>query len=154
VNDFRIISVVLGANDTDTRFNTARDLMDKTFELYKNENLSKMMNWYVKIPIIKGENDYYETNISDSMCYPIMLQEYDNIYIKQEFVKQIYAPISKGTYLGNIKMYLGKEEIYSKDIFLTEDINKAGIKKYFKDEMELIFKKGNILDPKVVKYIM
>ncbi len=153
-NEFRIISVVLGATDTNTRFNTAKDLMAKTFELYKNEDLSKMMNWFIKIPIIKGENDYYEININDSMTYPIMSQEYEKIYIKQEFIKEIYAPMLAGTYIGNIKMYLGEDVIYSKDIFLTEDVKKASIKKYFKDGLDMIFNEDNILDPKIVRYIM
>ncbi|MDD2376463.1 MAG: D-alanyl-D-alanine carboxypeptidase [Clostridia bacterium] len=151
-NNFRIISVVLGATDTNTRFNTAKDLMDKTFELYKNDDLSKMMNWYVKIPVIKGENEYYEANILDSMTYPIISEEYDNIYVKQEFLKEIYAPMPKGTYLGNIKMYLGEEEIYLKDIFLTEDLNKRSMNQYFKDGLNSIFKKSNILDSWIIKY--
>jgi len=151
-NDFRIISVVLGATDTDTRFNTGRDLMNKTFEMYKNEDLSKMMNWYVKIPIIKGEKEYCEINITDSMRYPIVLEEYDNIYIKQDFIKEICAPMVKGTYLGNIKMYLGEEVIYSKDVFLTEDLNKRSIQQYFQDGLNNIFKKSNILDEGIVRY--
>jgi len=153
-NDFRIISVVLGATDTDTRFNTARDLMAKTFELYKNEDLSKMMNWYIKIPIIKGEKEYCEINIADSMMYPIITEEYDNIYIKQEFIKEISAPMIKGTYLGNIRMYLGEDEIYSKDIFLTENLNKRTMKDYFKDGVDSILKENNILDWGIIRYIM
>lgn len=153
-DNFRVIAVVLGATDTDTRFNTAKDLMDKTFEIYENEDLSKMMNWYVKIPILKGETDYYEDNISESMTYPIILEEYDNIYVKQEFIKEICAPMIKGTYLGNIKMYLGEEEIYSKDIYLKDDINKGNIFKYFKDALGCILKKGSILDIQLTDYIM
>lgn len=145
-DNFRVIAVVLGATDTDTRFNTAQDLMAKTFELYKNEDLSKMMKWYVKIPVIKGVNEYYEDSISDSMTYPIMPEEYDNICVKQDFIKEIQAPMTKGTCIGNIKMYVGEEEIYSKDIFLKDDIKKAGITKYFKDGLESILKKGSILD--------
>jgi len=152
--DFRIISVVLGATDTNTRFNTAKDLMDKAFELYKNQDLSKMMNWYVKIPIIKGEKDYYEFNIVDQMSYPITKEEYENISVKQDFIKEINAPMAKGTYLGNVKMYLGEEEIYSKDIFLSEDLSKRSIGKYFKDGMNSMFNKTNILDLEIKKYIM
>jgi len=152
--EFRIISVVLGATDTDTRFNSARDLMAKTFELYKNEDLSKMMKWYIKIPIIKGEKEYCEVNISDSMTYPIILEEYDNIYVKQEFIKEIYAPMAKGTYLGNIKMYLGEEEIYSKEVYLSEDLNKRNMKNYFQDGLDSIFKESNLLDIKIIKYVM
>jgi serine-type D-Ala-D-Ala carboxypeptidase (penicillin-binding protein 5/6) len=153
-NDFRIISVVLGATDTNTRFNSGRDLMAKTFELYKNENLSKMMNWYIKIPIIKGEKENCEINLLDSMTYPIIPEEYGNIYVKQEFIKEIYAPMLKGTYLGNIKMYLGEEVIYSKDVYLTEDLNKRSMKNYFQDGLDNIFKKSNSLDIKIVKYVM
>lgn len=153
-NDFRLIAVVLGATDTKTRFNTAETLMDKTFQVYKNEDLSKMMNWYVKVPILKGEKAYYEVNISDSMLYPIMGQEIENIYIKQDIVKEISAPMAAGTYLGNIKMYLGDEEIYSQDVYLNEDINRRSIGQYFKDGIDRIFKESNILDIKIVRYFM
>ena len=151
-NDFRIIAVVLGATDTDTRFNTARDLMNKTFELYKNEDLTKMMNWYIKIPIIKGEKEYFEANLSDAMTYPIISEEYDNIYVKQNLIKEIVAPMPKGTYLGNIKMYLGEEEIYSQDIFTTEDLIKRSMSTYFKDGLKSILKESNILDSGIVRY--
>ncbi|MDF2865589.1 MAG: dacB1 [Clostridia bacterium] len=153
-DDFRVIAVVLGATDTDTRFNTARDLMDKALEIYKNEDLSKMMNWYVKLPIIKGQSEYYEDNISDSMLYPILAEEYENIYVKQEFIKEIYAPMKKGTYLGKISMYLGEDQIYTRDVFLKEDINKGDILKYFKDGVDSIFKTGSILDLEIIRNIM
>ena len=154
VNDFRTITVVLGALDTQTRFNTAKKLLDKTFEIYKNEDLSKMMNWYVKIPIIKGGKEYYETNVTDTLIYPIMDAEYENIYVKQEFIKEIYAPMSEGTYIGNIKMYLGDEEIYSKDIYTTEKIEKKSIGEYFQDGLNRMFKETSILDIKLVRYSM
>lgn len=154
INDLRAIVVVLGALDTQTRFNTAKKLLDKTFEIYKNEDLSKMMNWYVKIPIIKGEKEYYEANITDTLVYPIMNEEYENIYVKQEFVKEIEAPMSEGTYIGNIKMYLGDEEIYSKDMYTSSDIEKKGILQYFKDGFNRMFKETSILDLNLVRYSM
>ncbi|MEG2235959.1 MAG: D-alanyl-D-alanine carboxypeptidase family protein [Clostridia bacterium] len=145
-DNFRIICVVLGATDTKTRFNTAKDLMSKTFEMYFNQDLSNIMNWYIKIPVIKGNTDYYESNIKDNMIFPIILDEFENIYVKQNFIKEIKAPMKKNTYLGNIKMYLDEEEIYTKDIFLEEDIFKKTFTNYLKEEINSIFKINNILD--------
>lgn len=153
-NNFRLIAVVLGALDTQTRFNTAKNLLQKSFEVYNNKDLSEMMNWYIKVPVIKGEKDFYELNLSDTVTYPIIEQEIDNIYVKQEFIKEIHPPMVEGAYIGNIKMFLGDEEIYSRDIYLSETINKRRITQYFKDGLDSIFKKRNILDVEIVRYSM
>jgi tryptophan synthase beta subunit len=83
-----------------------------------------------------------------------MEAEYENIYVKQEFVKDINPPMAEGTYIGNIKMYLGDEEIYSKDIYTSEKINKKGIGQYFQDGLKRMFKETSILDIKLVRYTM
>jgi serine-type D-Ala-D-Ala carboxypeptidase (penicillin-binding protein 5/6) len=145
-NNFRIITVVLGAVNTDIRFDTAEELMKYSFNRYKLEDLSKMMNWCIRIPVIKGKKSSYELNIKDNLYYPITTNELEKVYVKQEIIKSIDKKYSLNQYLGNIKMYIDDEEIYSKNIYLNENIEFKNILNYLYDIVLKLSCKQNILD--------
>ena len=53
------------------------------------------------------------------------------IYVSQNFVDKLEAPIKAGTYIGTYKVSIGDEILYSKDFFTEYDIAKNSAKDYF-----------------------
>lgn len=127
----RIISVILGAETTDKRFNEAQSLLDYGLQNYEVKDISKIMNWYINIPVYKGNEKYYSKYISKEMKVAITKKEEEEIYIKQMLIPSITPPMKKGNIIGNIDVMIGNEKIYTETIYLDKDIEKKGIKEYF-----------------------
>lgn len=127
----RYIAVILGAETTKIRFNDAKTLLEECFNRYELRDISPLLQFYINIPVNKGNIKSYERKISDSMIIPLTNEEYEKIYIKQELETNITPPMKAGEKLGNIYAYIGDEEIYKKEICLEEDIVKKTIIDYF-----------------------
>ncbi|MEG2348498.1 MAG: hypothetical protein RSB67_02490 [Clostridia bacterium] len=140
-NGSRYMSVILGANTTNNRFSNAREILDECFKRYTLTDISKYLNFYVKVPITKGKIEDYEKKYSENISIPLLEGEYERIYIKENIVSNLEAPVKAGEYLGDIQVYIDEEVIYKKDIYLEESIEKKGIFDYMKQGLKDIFKK-------------
>ncbi len=129
--DTRIISVILGAETTDRRFDEGKQLLDYALQNYKVEDISKIMNWYINIPIYKGKDKYYSKYISKEMKVAITNEEKKELYINQRLIPVIVAPMQKGNVIGNIDVMIGNETLYTEMVYLDKNIDKSGIKDYF-----------------------
>ena len=136
----RFIAVVLGAETTNIRFSTAKTILEESFKRYKKMDISKYLNFYINIPIIKGNKDFYERQFSDSLILPLTKQEYEDIYIKQDTIPKIEAPMEAGTYVGKIQVVLGDEILYEKSFYLEEDIYKKTVKDYILEGIHNLFR--------------
>ncbi len=136
-NNRRFIVVVLGATTTELRFNTARELLEKCFELYNKEDLSNWLKFDIELPVIKGEEDKYVVKVDENVSYIISEDEKDKIYIKQDFIESLYGGDKKGKYIGRVQLLLDDEVIFVKDYMLDEDLEKKSVKKYFKECLNL-----------------
>ena len=139
-NKARYIAVILGAENTKIRFSDAKKILEECFNRYENRDISSLLNFYINIAVHKGNISTYERKIQDCMTIPLTNEEYEKIYIKQELITKIEAPMKSGEKLGNIYAYIGDEKIYEKEIYLEEDITKKKVKDYFIDGIENMFK--------------
>ncbi|MDD2495738.1 MAG: D-alanyl-D-alanine carboxypeptidase [Tissierellia bacterium] len=145
-NGFRVITVVLGAETTDIRFDDAKTLLEYALNNYTMKDISKNMNWYINIPIIKGKIDHYEKYITREMRVALTEEEYEKIYIKQTILPIIHAPAKKGYNLGKIELYIDNERIYEENIILSKSIEKKNTLDYMKYGIKNMFK----LDVKLI----
>lgn len=136
----RLISVILGAETTDKRFNEAQTLLDYGLQNYEVKDISKIMNWYINIPVYKGNEKYYSKYISKEMKVAITKKEEDELYIKQILVPIINPPMQKGNVIGSIDVMIGNEKIYTETIYLDKDIVKKGTEDYFKSGIKNMLK--------------
>lgn len=129
--DTRIIAVILGAETTDKRFDEAKKLLDYGLQNYELKDISKLMNWYINIPIYKGKEKYYSRYISKEMKVAITKSEEEKLYINQRLNPVISVPMKKGNIIGNIDIMIGNETIYTETIYLDKDIYKNSVGDYF-----------------------
>lgn len=121
-DDLELIVVILGADTTNIRFLEARKLLDYGIENYKMEDVKDSVNWYIDIPVIKGNILSYTKKIEMTHKLPLKENEKEDIYLCQNIIPKIDAPMKKGTYLGNIELMINNERLYTKRIYLEEDI--------------------------------
>ncbi len=144
-NDRRYICVLLGATTTKIRFNTSKLLLEETFKKYKTMDISNYLKFYININVVKGKIPSYEESINDNMSYPLTNEEYDSIYIKQDIVQSLEAPVAAGTKIGKVEVYLENEKLYEKEIFLKENIYKKNIMDYINGALSNMFKSVDII---------
>lgn len=140
-SNMEVICVTLGSQDTDIRFNETKEVLDMCLEKYDLIDISKQMKWYVNIPVHKGEIFKYEDYIKESLVVPLSKEELEKIYVKQEFIPLLYAPVKKGMQIGVIELNVDNETLFKKDVFLNRNIKKLEPKDYinkgFKDLFNL-----------------
>ena len=129
-NDLELISVVLGSENTDIRFNDSKNILEYCFENYKLRSLDNFLNIYINIPIYKGKVENLAINFKDSKQEVLTDEEYSKIYVRTKFPNEIVPPAYKGDYLGSYSLLIDEEKIYEKDFYLEEDIQKMNSSDY------------------------
>jgi len=137
--DLKVIAVVLGAVTTDIRFSETKELLKYGIENYKMVDVSDTINWYIDIPVYKGNIYSYVRKFNFNQTIPLKQGELEEIYISQSIVPNLYAPVERGSYLGNIELYIGEELLYSKDIYLEQKIKKNNVLDYIIKGLKGIF---------------
>ena len=143
-DDLELVAVVLGANTTDIRFSECKELLKYGIENYTMVNVKDKINWYVDIPVIKGNIYSYVRKFDADLTLPLKEGELEEIYISQSLVPILYAPVNRGTFLGTISLHIANEEIYNRNIYLDEMIKKNTILDYMLKGFKSIFSEEQI----------
>lgn len=139
-DELQIVAVVLGAQTTDIRFKEGKELLKYGIDNYKMTNISEYVHWYIDIPVYKGRIPSYIKKFGTDIILPLKSDELEKIYVSQNILPLITAPASIGTKLGNIQLYIKNELLYTKDIFLEQDIQKNTVLDYILKGIKGIFK--------------
>ena len=135
-NDIELISVIMTAPDSKTRFANAAELLNYGFgkcTLYADENKDSLPDIKVKRGVVdtmpckyEGEFRYLDTAGADLAT------------VKKEIKmnEQIEAPIAKGDVAGEADYYLGEKKIGNVKILADADIEKAGFIDYLKKAID------------------
>lgn len=140
-DDLKLIAVVLGSDTSAIRFNDAKTILEETFNKYKLYDISNFLNVYINVPVIKGKIENFVFSYSENKKMALTEEEYSKIYISQNFVDKIEAPMNAGTYIGTYTVSIDDEILYSKDFYLPYDIVKKNPFDYFINIIKNMFKK-------------
>ena len=144
-NNRRYIAVILGADTTQIRFNEAKEILEYCFKNYKTVDISNYLKFYINIPVIKGKIHFYERIFEDNLSIPLKDGEYEKIYVKQNVIEELEAPVIQGTKLGKFEVILDDEILYKKEIYLEQNILKKTTIDYFNDSFKNMFKTNTII---------
>lgn len=130
-NDMRLISVVMGEENTDNRTTDTLAMLDYGFNMY---SINKVVNKDKSLGNVR-------VNLGDIENVDIMLEEDITILNNNQKGKKnityeintnnINAPVKKGDVVGKIDVYEEGRYLYSRDITVMNDIEKANIFKVF-----------------------
>lgn len=136
-----LISVVLGSETTDQRFNDSKAIQEYCFENYKEYSLDDFLHIYINIPVEKGNIDEYTYTYDLSHSESLTQEEYNGLYANLELsTTTITTPMQKGANIGKYSLYNGTELLYSKDLYLEYDIFKNTPLDYFKKMLKTMSK--------------
>ena len=138
-NGSRYIAIILGAETTEKRFAEAKEILEACFDKYESRDISNYLNFYINIPVTKGNIPYYERTYNDTLKLPLTDEEYEKIYVKQNVIQNIEAPLDIGTDIGDITVLIDDEVIYYKKLYLDENIYKKQVIDYIHEGLKDLF---------------
>lgn len=126
-NNFRVVSVVLGADSSDNRFNSTTKLFEYAFANYKNKIImDKSVNFNEKISVIGGNKELLTIHPSENVYVLTDGNSKCNITSKVN-IPNLCAPVKIGQKVGNAEIYKDGVLYKTIDVLASESINKSNM---------------------------
>ncbi len=100
--DMRLISVVVGAQNSKTRFNETSALFNYGFANFESQALVDSAVAIVNIPVFKGKVENVDAFAEESFYAVVKKGDKSKFYIEVNADKKVDAPIKAGTSVGEI----------------------------------------------------
>ncbi|HEY8390997.1 MAG TPA: D-alanyl-D-alanine carboxypeptidase, partial [Clostridia bacterium] len=133
-NNLRLISTVIGASDSKTRFAEVSKLFNMGFANYENKVIVSAENNLEKgVKVNRGKKDCVEVKPEENISiFKQKTDELKSIEVKQEN-NNIKAPVKKGDVVGKITVLYDGQPYKTVNIIACEDVAKKGYKDNVKD---------------------
>lgn len=122
-NGIQLIAVVL--NDY-AWFDDCYRLFDYGFSNYKAMVIYDKGQYIRSVYVPNGKKDILPIVTSNSLMLPLTEEECKSIKTIINIPKEVNAPVTKGTKLGDIKVYQNGKLVYTDDLIAKEDIEEKG----------------------------
>lgn len=130
-NNLRLISVVLGEPDSNTRFAEARKLLDYGFANYERVSLDKKGELVGNITVKKGTKLQTTAAYGSDTSVLVAKGEKGKIEKEVKLVPELTAPIVKDQKVGEIIYKIDSVEVGRYDLVANESVNKITFTKLF-----------------------
>ena len=137
--DVGLISVILGAENSDDRFNDAANLLDYGFNNFIKVT-PKIDNIHLApVKVKKGLRKEVELEIANVKSFLIPIDNENEIKTVLELKDEVLAPVSRGQVFGKLTYKLNDKDIISFNIVAKDECKKATFKNIFKTMLYFIF---------------
>ena len=123
-NNMRLISVVLGEPDSNTRFAETRKLLDYGFANYESVEINKKGELMSEISVKKGTVSKVGAIIGDDVKALLPRGQKTKIVRQVNLSEEITAPLKAGQKVGEIIYKIDDNEITRVDIVADRDVEK------------------------------
>ncbi|HOQ37517.1 MAG TPA: D-alanyl-D-alanine carboxypeptidase family protein [Acetivibrio sp.] len=130
-NNMRLISVVLGEPDSNTRFAETRKLLDFGFANYESTLVNKKGEKVNEIEVKKGLVPKTTALYSDDVTLLLARGEKGKVVREVRLKGSLTAPVTKGQKVGEVVYKIDEREISKVDLVSSDDIPKASFGKLF-----------------------
>lgn len=130
-DNLRFISVVLGADSSDNRFSSAREMFDYGFANFKNKIvLDKDVTLNDEFAVSGGKKQTFAV-CPERNCYVFSAMDKSPEITHNIIAYDVKAPVEKGQNVGKIEVYKDGILCDTVNIVSAEEVKKAGFGDYF-----------------------
>ena len=138
-NGMRLISVVMGTENDDSRVRESQKLLTYGFRNFETSTIYKESEIVKSAPLFYGVEEVISLGVSDNVSVTIPRGSYEKLEARIKVPKIIEAPVKKGDVLGELLLMMDEEAIYRTSVISLENYEQAGFFSRFSDYLELIF---------------
>ena len=119
-----LVAVVMGSENSDDRFNTAKAMLNYGFSTYTSYLPAVDMNLIKPVPVIGGKKEFAEVGFNGVKPILIKKGQEQDITVSVDTCSDVCAPVLKGQTLGMVTVKLGNETLADYPITSIRDIEK------------------------------
>lgn len=124
--DFRLISVVLNAQNSNQRFEDTVKLLDYGFGHYDSIKVVEKGMVQKTIPVEKGHINEVNVIVPEDVSILIEKGKQDQINTKIDIPEKLSAPLSKNQEVGTLTVEQNGKTVKQINLVVSEDVKKAG----------------------------
>lgn len=130
-DNMRLISVIIGGETSQSRFDDARNLINYGFANYEKRELTDHADIPDTIELVGGIEKRISIAPSEQKCVILNKSDRNNVSYTVNLPQSISAPVKRGDVVGSIVFELNGQKIDEINIVAIQDGNKATIWQYF-----------------------
>ncbi|NLD49639.1 MAG: D-alanyl-D-alanine carboxypeptidase [Clostridiaceae bacterium] len=130
-NGMRLISVVLGEADTNTRFAESKKLLDYGFANYESIQVNNKGDEVSEFDVKKGINRTAKALYANDVKLLLSRGEKGNVKNEVKLEESISAPVKTGQKVGEVIYSVNDKEIARVDLVSDRDVDKASFGRLF-----------------------
>lgn len=138
-NGMRLISVVMGTENDDSRVRESQKLLTYGFRNFETSTIYEESEIVKSAPLFYGVEEVISLGVSENVSVTIPRGSYEKLEAQIKVPKIIEAPVRKGDVLGELLLMMDEETIYKTSVISLENYEQAGFFSRFSDYLELIF---------------
>ena len=138
-NGMRLISVVMGAENDDSRVRESQKLLTYGFRNFETSTIYEESEIVKSAPLFYGVEEVISLGVSQNVSVTIPRGSYEKLEAQIKVPKIIEAPVRKGDVLGELLLVMDEEAIYRTSVISLENYEQAGFFSRFSDYLELFF---------------
>ena len=138
-NGMRLISVVMGTENDDSRVRESQKLLTYGFRNFETSTIYEESEIVKSAPLFYGMEEVISLGVSENVSVTIPRGSYEKLEAQIKVPKIIEAPVRKGDVLGELLLMMDEEAIYRTSVISLENYEQAGFFSRFSDYLELIF---------------
>lgn len=123
----RLVVVVIGAEDTQTRTRNSLDLLEYGFNNYETYKLYSAGKVLRESRIWKGDNSVLKLGPAEDFYVTIPRGEYMNLQPSLTVKKSIFAPVSKQQEFGQITVDLNGETLQQQPLVALHEVSRGNL---------------------------
>lgn len=130
-NDMRLISVIIGAENSKTRFNECSKLFNYGFANFESKEIVGVENPLCEIGVNKGKDESVEVYAKEAFSMIARKGEKQNIEVSYSHPEKINAPTKAGDKIGRAIISKDGNVIKELDLIIKTNIDKLSLKDCF-----------------------
>lgn len=130
-NDMRLISVVMGEENTDNRTTDTLAMLDYGFNMYSIDKVISKDDSLGEVKVNLGDEEKVSVRVKNDITILNNNQKEKKNVTYEIKLDKINAPVKKGDTVGSVKLYEDGRYMYSEEITVVNNIDKANIFKVF-----------------------
>lgn len=119
-----VVCVVLNCHPM---FEESAKLIDQAFSEYHMFDLTNGYSFNKQISVNEGRDNFVKIDSYDKVYYPLKDSELAKVSYEYKIMQSIDAPVTKGSEVGEIKIYIDKNLHFSQKIYTMEDVRRNSI---------------------------
>ena len=138
-DNMRLISVLLGSTDENSRAESSQRLLEYGFRTFETHKMYKGGDALSEVRIWQGDKTHVAAGVIDDLYVSIGKGRYDQLKGVIQFDKAIDAPIRRGDVLGKIVFSDQNRVLKEVPLLALEDIAEGGLWRRMSDSVQKFF---------------